>query len=526
MATKLMAMQKLKSYLAALSQHQLIGVLTAIAALIAWRVAYIQQGWINSDTTLYFEQARLFALGDWQAALALFKWPLYAASIAVTHSITGLSIHASAQLLNVIFYAIASYSFSTLIQLAGGNKSTIVCGSALLFSCAYISGSVLGMLLRDEGFWAFFLLSLVWFVRFMRSAQFKEAIFWQLSCMVAMLFRLEAITYLLVLPLVLYIQLPKPIRAQRVMQAYALTLALIILGALALWLSKLQLSTFGRIEEIFIAFFGGEASMYALFVSKSNAMASAVLGNFLSDYAAAGLTLTLLWITIVKCATCAGWLPLALVAARGKEALHLPQADAQRVLIWVAAIAFINGILIVFHSFVLSNRYVIAFGLIMLLFAAFGLATLIAQTQHSPQSKRRLLQAGLGVAFFVICGFFIKNIATKRADYSYDKQAVEWTLQQAPAHSRIHFEGGTMRYYAHMPWAGREDNERLAGLLTDLQTGHQQFDYLVMRVKANKPEKLAKLRALKDYDEIKQFCYKSGNCVAIFKHNHIQHHIE
>ena len=523
-------MQKLKSLFTSdkLSENQLIGLLAIIASLIAWRVAFIQQGWINSDTTLYFEQARLFALGDWKAAIELFKWPLYALLIAATKAITGLSIHVAAQLLNVIFYGITSYALSKLIQLAGGDKTTILCGNALLFSCAYISGSVLGMLLRDEGFWAFFLLSLVYFIRFLRSAQFKDALFWQLCCIVAMLFRLEAITYLLVLPFILftYKQYSTSERLNLIGKVYALPLVLIILSVFAaLALNTINLSSFGRIQEIFVAFSSGPGSMYALFLHKSNIMANAVLGNFLEDYAQAGLALTLLWIVIVKCLMSASFLPLALIASRGKQALHLPQHEAQRVLWWVMAIAFINGILTVFHSFVLSSRYIVAFGFMMLLFAAFGLASLIklcqtqqSQTQPYTGISPLIMQTFLVLALLAICGLFIKNIATKRADYSYDKQAAEWVMQQASPNSHIHFDGGTLRYYANVPWAGREDNEQLAGLITDLNSGKQQFDYLVMRVKANKPSKLEQLRALKEYNEIKQFCYKSGNCIVVFKH--------
>ena len=527
-------MHKLKSLFTTnkLSENQLIGLLAIVASLIAWRVALIQQGWINSDTTLYFEQARLFALGEWRAALTLYMWPLYALLIAATKTITGLSIHAAAQLLNVIFYGITSYALSKLIQLAGGDKTTILCGNALLFSCAYISGSVLGMLLRDEGFWAFFLLSLVYFIRFLRGTQFKDALFWQLCCIVAMLFRLEAVTYLLILPLILftYKQYSTYERLNLIGKVYALPLVLIILSVFAaLALNTINLSSFGRIEEIFVAFSGGSGSMYSLFLHKSDIMANAVLGNYLEDFAQAGLALTLLWIVIVKCLMSAGWLPLTLIASQGKQALHLPQHDTQRVLWWVMAIAFINGILIVFHSFVLSSRYVIAFSFTLLIFAAFGLASLIKQAKTNVQQteqnamtkrgiKHRIMQVYLVLSLLIICGFFIKNIATKRSDYSYDKQAAEWVMQQAPLGSRIHFDGGTMRYYAHMPWAGREDNEQLAGLITDLNSGKQRFDYLVMRVKANKPSKLEQLRALKEYNEFKQFCYKSGNCIVVFKH--------
>src|SRR3990167_6861059 len=126
------------------------------AALLAWRIAYIQQGWVNDDSVLYFEVARLFSIGEWKQGFALYNWPLYPAIISLLHKTTGGDFQFIAQILNVLFFTLATYSFTQIIRLAGGNKLTMFCGVLLLFSTPYIVGNVLGMLLRDEGFWAFF----------------------------------------------------------------------------------------------------------------------------------------------------------------------------------------------------------------------------------------------------------------------------------------------------------------------------------------------------------------------------------
>ena len=90
--------------IAALSEKNWMWLLTLSAILIAWRVMYIQQGWINDDSVLYFEVARLFAVGDYKAGLSYYNWPLYPALIAVLHLMTGYSLQFSAQLLNIVFF--------------------------------------------------------------------------------------------------------------------------------------------------------------------------------------------------------------------------------------------------------------------------------------------------------------------------------------------------------------------------------------------------------------------------------------
>ncbi len=152
--------------LLSLSENQLQKFITLLAVLIACQVIYTQHGWINDDSVLYFEMARLFSMGEWKQGVAMFSWPFYPALISAVHQLTRFEIQTSAQVLNVLFFAITTYSFISLIRLAGGNKTTLICGGFLLLSSAYIVGDVLPMLMRDQGFWAAFLTSLVYFTRF------------------------------------------------------------------------------------------------------------------------------------------------------------------------------------------------------------------------------------------------------------------------------------------------------------------------------------------------------------------------
>jgi hypothetical protein len=148
-----------------------------IAILIAAQVQYIQHGWINPDSVLYLEAAKFFSHGEWKAGFAVFPWPFYSLCITAVNKITQLGVHVSAQILNVLFFAIATYSFIKIIQLAGGKQRQMIAGALIWLSAQYMIGGVLEMLMRDEGFWAFFLLSIVFFIRFTNNTNLKMRCF-------------------------------------------------------------------------------------------------------------------------------------------------------------------------------------------------------------------------------------------------------------------------------------------------------------------------------------------------------------
>ncbi len=54
-------MKKIVTAFKNISEDRLIALVTALGILLTARVIYIQHGWINADSVLYFEMARLFS---------------------------------------------------------------------------------------------------------------------------------------------------------------------------------------------------------------------------------------------------------------------------------------------------------------------------------------------------------------------------------------------------------------------------------------------------------------------------------
>jgi len=506
------------------SEDMLLAIFACLAFFIAFRVMAIQQGWINVDSVLYFEAARLFSVGEWKEGVALFGWPLYSTLIALLHNLTGLSFHSSAQWLTAVFFAITAYSFVALIRLAGGNKTTMICGALLLLSSSYIVGDVLPMLLRDQGFWAFFLTGLIFFIRFYRDGKLRDALLWQVFCILAMLFRIEAITFLALLPFVLFVNTSLAGKARLISFAKTHALNLLAVAALLVMLTAMPSLTpadFGRLQEIWALSNKGLHDIAQQFTEKSTLMGNDVLGSYLDGYGSIGLALTLIGIMLMKTTITVGWVSIGLIALglKDKKSVQI-KSDARLIFIFVSSLALLNMATILLRSYVLSSRYIIPLAFVLLIFSSFALAALFnsvkaGSVKTAPRNPKKWL---LAITIIVLCLVFIKNIAPKRQNYAYEKEAVEWVKQNTPKGSSVFYVGPKARYYAGVPYAGKDYDgwEFTSKVIAD--TTIQYYDYLVINMNNKYPEREKQLaKALVNHELIKEFSGpKSRKKIMIF----------
>jgi hypothetical protein len=453
-------MKKISNLYQQLNEDKLILILTLLGALLAWRIIYIQQGWVNVDSLIYFEAARLFSIGEWKQGIATFAWPLYSVLISAVQRLTHLGIQTSAQLLDIVFFAITTFSFTKLIQLAGGNKLTILCGTFLLFSSSYIVGDILPMLLRDQGFWAAFLTSLVFFIQFYRRKRLSNALLWQVSAIIAMLFRIEAITFLVCLPILLMFKseysLKEKVKQIAIINAIPILSVLLIIGAL-ITIPSVTLSDFGRIQEVVSIIY----DISNTFSDKAALMGN-VLGNYFADYGLIGLVATLLSILVLKMINLIGWPIIGLYALNhvNKDA-RAPtwqmQTDTRIIFYSVITLAIINACAILARVFILSNRYIIAIGFIALIFAAFCLAPLITSLRTNRFSDQ--WQKWLTILLVVIFSLsFIKNILPKKEGYNFEQDAVAYVKQQQIPNDKVFFVTDKSIYYAGAKYTARRSD--------------------------------------------------------------------
>jgi hypothetical protein len=508
-------MQKILRYLEQQPIQRLQLWVVLIATLIAAQIQYIQHGWINPDSVLYLEAAKFFSNGEWKAGFEVFQWPLYALSIALVNKVTQLGVHLSAQILNVIYFAIATFGFIRIIVIAGGSQRQIIAGALIWLSAQYMIGGVLEMLMRDEGFWAFYLLSLGFFIRFYQHHQTKDAILWQVSIILATLFRIEAILFLIFLPITLLFQVSSntPEKWKKLLIANLINIGLTLVIVVMLAFSdSLSTQLLGRLNEIFTSSFWQEFT--ERLTKNANIMSTQVLGEYLEEFAIQGLLMTFVYVMIVKTIGSTGLINIILCMFSLKHHQQLINPAASLVLRTTAVIAIINMFLIITKMFVLSGRYVLALSLILMLFAAFYFAVLLFD---NPQNKYKKWLVVVLVLFMM--GGAIKNTLPKKDGYNYQQEAVAWMLANNHENKSVFYNERRMRYYANLPFDGYWDDKWrfVERIIND--NSISRYDYLVISLAKNKPEHEILIKhKLKHYIELKRFYdAKHKKYVAIYK---------
>lgn len=510
-------MQNILHSLTEKTVSQLHFFIVLIAMAVAIQVQYIQHGWINPDSVIYLEAAKLFSLGDFKAGFDIFPWPFYSLCIASVNQLTQLGVHLSAQILNVIFFTIATSSFISIIILAGGKQQQIIAGGLIWMSSQYMIGGVLEMLLRDEGFWAFYLLSIVFFIRFYQNHQTKDALFWQLCIIIATLFRLEAITFLLLMPLLLLFQADFLIKQKlkHLFAAHAINIAITILMIGFFSLNK-DLSTkfLGRLNEVFTSNIWQQFTQKLL--DQSKIMATQVLGEYLNEFAIQGLLLTFLFVIAVKIINATGLINIILSILGINKHQQLIQSNVFSVLKTAAIIAFLNSAFIITKVFVLSSRYVLALSFILMIFASFYLAELLFSKSNSDKTKWLIT-----ILIIILCGGAIKHLVPKSQGYNYLQEAVSWVKTNASESQRIYYSEPRMRYYAGVEYNGKWSDDWLK-IQTDIESNKIiEFDFLVVTHQENHKQIEKNILSKIDYfSEIKRFySSKPTKYVAIYKKN-------
>jgi hypothetical protein len=499
--------------------NKLHAAIVLLAMLIAAQMQYIQHGWVNPDSLHYFESARLFAAGQWKEALRVWNWPLYPLCIAALHKMTSLGIHSSAQALNVLFFGLTSFSFTQIIRIAGGKQLTMAAGALILFSSQYIVGDVLEMLMRDEGFWAFYLTGLVFFIRFYQQLRFRDALLWQLCAIAATLFRIEAITYLVLLPSVFLfindISFTERIRRLLISHALNIYLALGLILAIALH-GDLSMKNFGRLQEVFTLNLFDELTR-KLFANAA-VMSKLVLEKYLEEFAIPGLLLTFIYIMIVKAVSTTGLFNFIMAMLTIKNRNILLESKTFHVLSAVALISLMNMALIITKVFVLSSRYVVGLAFVFMMLAAFQFAKILMP--HSQQSEKSHKSRWLAIALLVFMLLsLVKNILPKAEGYNYMQDAVAWVKNHNTENNPVFTDESRITYYMGAPYARRgADNWKVVNKAINNQEIFN-YEYLLISQSAKRPEQEQIVaEKLPQFKEVKRFySVKAKKSIVIYQ---------
>lgn len=486
-----MNIQNVSHPLAKLSEFYKNALLLTLISMLAIWVINIQHGWITNDSILYFEMAKHIANGDFQAAYDVekFSWGFYPALIALVHKITGLGLHASANLLIVGFFVGLVAGLMRLVQIAGGSWREQYLAVCLLLGARYMIGDIMPMVSRDLGYWTMMLWAVNFLVLYYQKTKLAHAFYWQGFALIGLLFRIEGAVHLLALPLLgLCFKTHARTWRQRLMP-YAMVLLGAFILATVLITKGASLDHLGRIKELFTGLSDIQSNFSQNLSHRVEIMRNDVIGEPFKEYAWFTFILAYLAIVTIKCLSVAGWAPTLLSVTQFKRIQSACEPIATRFILWWMLLSWATGCLIAFKVNLLSGRYVGLFGIALIVLASFVFSAWLNQLFQSQLSRKS--KTLLFLVIVLILTGFVSSVVPKRDGYHYEIEAVRYVKQKVKPDESVFYSSPRQRFYANAPYEGRNYDE-WEYIQTRIQDGRiHQFNYLVIHLDAT-PENKSK----------------------------------
>ncbi|MHB1948598.1 MAG: hypothetical protein ACYCQI_10860 [Gammaproteobacteria bacterium] len=481
-------------------------ILAGFASIILSIWAAMRSAVINPDAICYLQSADSMMMGLTVAIHLCDQahWPFYSALIFGLASVTKLSYLHSAYVIDGFFSLLSVITFLMLVRfLKGSNR--ILWFAAFVILLAHEFNVVREDIIRDHGFWAFYLLSILFLLRFFHKPAWCYALLWSACGIVATLFRIEGVVFLIVLP-VIALLIPGR-RLRNFLQLYTLPLLGII--GLGIWLGlHPQISTdhLGRVGEIKFQLLHGFSSVVQNFQITSQKIAQAALNQYSKHDAGWILFLVLLsWYVINVVGNLTLIYALLVVYAWWRHALALSQSA--RFVLWGYVIIniLITCSFLAEHMF-LSKRYLVALSLTLMLWVPFALESLYQKCKYSCALVGLLiLISGLG------------GIVSFGYSKQYIRDAGEWLEKNVPQNATLFSNNYQVMYYSQRFGHDIFLKSREYSAENILVDSHwKKYDYIALRL--NKHE-VANIDAVtKELGQpIQIFSNKRGDEVAIYK---------
>lgn len=481
-------------WLEKLSQRQ-IYMSAIILSLLFSVVSYILFPNVGNDGVLYLRCAAAYEENGLKAAMALYPWPFYSVAIAYAHQV-GLSWVNAGRVLDAFLQAWMVYFFIRIIFHFEPKSHRVGFWALLCILCYSTFNGDRSLLLRDFGYWAFYLNALWSLLRYLKTEKPHYLGLFGLCILIAILFRVEGVIIALT-ALVLVFCMPR--------QSFFMRIRNGIIMAWPFWLGALlfvvmgshRLYGGGRLQEIYynISHLINVLSQNktqtiqlmdkALHVSYPFIPASKMYFSMLVGYFLYKIVLT----------TGMGYTAFA-VYAWLKKALSL--SAQEKVLLYGLMIVqvLMLAIFLVNHLF-LTVRYVLALSLLVLLWTPFGLDHIYQKIMALSHRKYRLSMAFVLVAFFIFNLLYgVVHIGPSK---QYVKDATSWLQQHVEAKDRIVVNDSMMLYNVKGPISTWSEDRRIFSDTTDCQFSAYRYVVIKFRKQTNPLEKCTNLHLVQSY---------------------------
>ena len=422
-----------------------IRLLTVLASLALSGFAVAFASIPNDDAYTYIRTAEIFLEQGVGAAISHYTWAGYPILIALV-SLLGLSLFTSAYVLNAIFFAILAYAFISILRHL--DDSNRIAWLAALTVLAYPElNEYRDMVLRDVGFWAMLLLALWRFMVFVDTRQFSHSVFFVLAMIGAMLFRAEAVIYLVAIPFALFLQSDRNTQQNR-QDFLKLAGFICCVGALGfLMLLAAGINLFSLIFELLRIYQPFLISRFnpdeAITAAQATAIFGEYAGIFSRDYVSAVVAVGLSVVLVMTLFYTIGG-PFFWLLAFGLMRKHIRWHRAK--VAPILAVSLTNLFILVVFLYTtkfLTGRYALVFGLMAATLVPFLISSIIERNRGGKWEKF--------VSYFLILFFFYCLIDSyvsfgKSKDWLLD--AAGYVELQAESDTQVLTNNHTIAYFS------------------------------------------------------------------------------
>ena len=487
---------------------------SAILSLAFSAGAHLADPLLNDDGILYLRTAQAFLTDGVAGAFGLYEWPWHSIAIGLLQDITGMPLQWAAQAINAALASLMVVGFVSLCREAGGDRLTLLFAAMLILAHAELN-EYRSFVIRDFGFWAFSLCSLLALMRYARNGRYQDVLLWSGCILAAFLLRTEALFLALAGPLSLFAsKAPWRQRFAAYLKFNTLLLALIPVGAVCLL-------AYPDILDRFAATSVYQKWVYPLLQVKNELWrSSAALGEIMLNEQAEDLHLLFLLASLAAIVVTellfALSLPAAAILGYGLWKLRLSPPPHIRwpILFYAAASLVYLSAFVLFHRF-LQGRHPMLLALLIMLPAPFFLRQIYSKAIQLNRQKAFFLVLAIVLSAALVDGF---------VSFGHSKRhlvdALAWMEANAGANAAVRTNSQKLAFHSGRPVDWDEvllfENEGEKAVAALAATGA----YWLVEVNHDEPALQAALRKKVKSGgllELSRFANSRGDSVIVYR---------
>jgi hypothetical protein len=507
----------MKNSLAELLQTRKLYLLAGIASLLLSAAISSQQHVINPDAICYLLSAQEVGQSGVGGAMHLCgqaSWPFYSLLIYFFSQLGYFTPTTIAYGLDAVFTLISVLSFIAIVELLGGAR--MIALAAFVILTAHQFNSVREYIVRDHGFWAFYLLSIVFMIRFMRIDRLGNALGFGLSLALAALFRIEGAVFLMLVPLIAFFNQGdwrSRLFAFGKLNIVSFVVMLVLAVGMVLHPQE-SMQRLGRLPELVTQFTHGLSLALQHYHKAQTDLVTYILPSEAARDASMVWGAVLVVLYSLNVLNNLSWMAAALVIYGWKA--HVSRLFARSDKLVLRAYLLVNvGITLMFFSqrLFFSKRYLIALSLILLLSVPFALDKLL-HAAVGTRRRRAAYVAMIAISVSAVLGV-MTTVGTSR---NYLVSAGSWIAENVPSESKMYINDVQLAYYSEHYgkniFAAIESNKKLDAVL---QTRLRGYEYAAFRLPRNKNNAVAALMTELHAQVVQEFKNQSGDQVVIYR---------